>query len=404
VIKHTTNENLSAVIVKLFGYAESLRHIHHTKQGSGSLGRETRTSSPLHDLLKRILELKRDVGIRVREARQAAPHGSNNLSLHQTQSALQLSRPFNGSLLPADEALRKCPYCNHDSVNFVRESLSFQDNNETVLREYHEKMEVWDKYQREKERAEGSSNRAMPSLPKGMKMKPRAPGKQQLQQIQARCACSSMHCTQQGSDIGSTCNIKCRHLPVGPRYQWDEFEGCMCTVCKCQCNKIWNVKDAARIVLALAQQSNVLSRPEPSTGTQLQALLGGAMINGIRAASDAFGPAASDADEVVVQNRAIDATSESICRQGRSNLTQKARSELRSILGRSTRVELPSGDHYDTRNLGRGNSHMHNNRLPTVGPSSRSAALASHPPGMADNLNPSYDGMCPQFVATAKKL
>ena len=181
-IKHTTNESLPAVIVKLFSYAESLRHIHRTKQGSGSLGRETRTSSPLHDLLKRILELKHDVGIRVREARQAAPHGSNNLLLHQTQSALQLSRSFNGSLFPADEALGKCPYCNHDSVNFVQESLSFQENNETVLR----KMEVWDKYQREKERAEGVSNRAMPSLPKDphtkreMKMKPRAPGENEF--------------------------------------------------------------------------------------------------------------------------------------------------------------------------------------------------------------------------------
>ena len=119
-----------------------------------------------------------------------------------------------------------------------------------------------------------------------------------------------MHCTQHGSDNGSTCIIKCRRgkslttpdgtcLPVGPRYQWDQFEGCTCPVCKCQCNKISNVKDFAQIVLALAQQLNVLSGQEPSTGTQLQALLGSAMTNGIRAASDAFSPAASDANEVV---------------------------------------------------------------------------------------------------------
>ena len=219
-----------------------------------------------------------------------------------------------------------------------------------------------------------------------------------------------MHCIQQGSDNGSTCIIKCRRvevqssgtcLSVGTRYSWDTFGGCTCPVCKCQCNKIWNLKDTTKIGLHLAQQANVLSGQEPSAATQLQALLGSTMTGGLRAASDALGPLSNSED--VLRDRAIDATAELVCRQGRSQLTSRARSELRGVFGRSTEVELPSGDRFNTRSIGGGNSHMYNNGLAAAGPSSSSgAAFPSYPPGMDDNLNPSYSSMSDEFLAAAR--
>lgn len=416
MINSSNNETLSAVIVRLFSYAEMLQKNHAAKQADGSRRRETRSSSPLHELIKKILELKRKTVHRVHEERQGASHGSNNLLPQQTQTSSQLLIPFHRNLVPKDEAFVSCPYCNHESVNLLEESLQFHSHNVKLLEDYQKRMKVWDTYLKEVDRAE-KSKRSKPRYPidpitgKEMTRKPRNPGKRELKQLQARCTCATMHCTQQGSDNGSTCIIKCRRLErqpsgtclpvVGPRYSWDTFTGCTCPVCKCQCNKIWNLKDTTRIGINLAQQSNVLSRQEPSTAMQLQALLGSAMTGGLRAASDALGPSSNSED--VHHDRTIDATAELVCRQGRSQLTSHARRELSGVFGRSTEVHLPSGDRFDTRHIGRDNSHMYNNRLAAAGPSSSSgAAFPSHPPGMVDNLNPSYSSMSDTFLSAAR--
>lgn len=176
-INSSNNDALSAVIVRLFGFAEMLA----AKEADGSQRRETRSSSPLHQLITKILKLKRDTVARVHEDRQGASHGSNNLLSHQTQTSLQLLIPFQRSLVPKDEAFADCPYCGHKSVNLLEESLQFDSHNDNVLEGYQAKMKVWDKYQKEVDRADKSNGRKPPN-PKdpitGQKMtrKPRVPG------------------------------------------------------------------------------------------------------------------------------------------------------------------------------------------------------------------------------------
>jgi len=336
-------------------------------------------------LLVDIGELKEKVDKQVRANLQNT--GSDPILKGKTLSNAQRERLFDINLLP-DEAMQSCLFCGHESINKAKENEGMSASNKAKTEEEKKSQRVWDKYEKEKLETEKNS-RALPQAPKnpttGRAMK-RRPHGVKLERPWLQCMCSTSYCAQQGTDIGSSCPIKCK-CENGDRYP---FQGgqCQCQVCQCECSKAYEIGDIQRIGLKLSIQANSQTNtaqsipPEVQTANFMGNVFGSAMF----AANDVY-TAASKAKakdpQGVSMDAFYDAAALNTIKKGEV-LSFEARSAMRNQFGFSTIVALPGGKSFDTKTISRpSNFHAKNNRFNSqndVGPAT----------GMKNNLEIDY--------------
>ena len=65
-----------------------------------------------------------------------------------------------------------------------------------------------------------------------------------------------MRYAREGSDCASTCELKCKNIKTGERYEWQWENGlkkCTCPVCLCNCRKVYKLDNIQGIMGELAR-------------------------------------------------------------------------------------------------------------------------------------------------------
>jgi len=295
-------------------------------------------------------------------------------------NAAQRERSFDRNRVPNDEAIQCCLFCGCASINEPPENAEVLINNKRVADEFETRNKLWTRYLADKEKNERVLKPKDPITKKEMKRGPTR-GKYKSQILQ--CMCSTSKCVVQGSDISSTCPIKCIDPCTKERFHFTGFPtpSCSCTICNCTCSMAYHAKDIAVVSLKLMQKDNANQRNSSSassSGNAMQSVhtfLGGFMASGMHAAYSSMhneiqekvkGKKISE-DDIMRRTDQIqyEATAENIARKGgHGGLGSAGREVLANAFGTSTIVTLPQGNLFDTNAVG-GNSNFHarNNRL-----------------------------------------
>lgn len=396
-IKNLTNPAAANIIVELFPVMQVLK-----TRRDDELRQSAVPDAGLDQLLARFETLRLDVDKAVRKTKQDGNLGTSVNSLFKNPTSLELSLTYDSAKVPEDPAYRHCAVCNHPSMNNVS-SQNWEQHNDTLNNQYELRDTAWKEYDKEKVKAD-ESNSTAPPLPddpvnpgQKLRKKPRKPRKSDYLTQTLMCMCATSQCNQEGTDNGSTCFVLCRNtdrddssricLPVSsnaPRFQWTSGR-CTCEICMCQCNKKYDINDHSRIgLLQLGHGAATNSESDPG---QVRAFMSSMLGLGATAAAQADEDGA-DADDLFVENLATSAA-DAIGRIGPQSLSGSAMRELQRGLGRSTQVQLPGGQLFDTRRItANANAHGQNNRLPGIA-STRPVAA----PGMLDRLNPDYSNL-----------
>ena len=101
-------------------------------------------------------------------------------------------------------SLHFCAECGLKSTNVPIENDNCKAHNDEVNRIYLEKMSIWSDYE-ERKKTDPNARKPM-----GMNRKPQMG--RFLEPI-VMCMCSTSSCVMEGSDISSTCPIKCINPP-----------------------------------------------------------------------------------------------------------------------------------------------------------------------------------------------
>ena len=136
-------------------------------------------------------------------------------------------------VVPEDPAHANCLFCNHKSIDMVKDVVGIQQRNESKTRNYAAEKKAF-------EEAKASNPSATRESAKGGKTS-RAPPKPNLEPMTARCCCRSFRRVQNGSDLASTCPIRCVNQETGEAYKDDGPNGTECPYCRCQCAAAYDV-------------------------------------------------------------------------------------------------------------------------------------------------------------------
>ena len=116
---------------------------------------------------------------------------------------LQLARKYcqGGGFLPSDESHSFCVFCKHPFVDEV-------PVNKHVLSNNLEKEKKFEEQKRHLEDFKAGRKETPPLSSTGRPIKNRIPAVKK-ESLVLQCHCFQMRCVQEGSDIGSTCELKC---------------------------------------------------------------------------------------------------------------------------------------------------------------------------------------------------
>lgn len=103
-----------------------------------------------------------------------------------------------------------------------------------------------------------------------VKRRPTIPKYKDMRQ---QCHCFQHHCARKGSDVASTCPIKCIDPSTNARYPWTDGK-CTCPTCSCNCNKKYNVGDICEIQVAIQTREMTESGLSSMDSNHLQACEG----------------------------------------------------------------------------------------------------------------------------------
>ena len=157
----------------------------------------------------------------------------------------QLSRKYmkNGGTFPRDDALVKCAFCQHPSVDEPPENSTVTTVNEERMTKHRSLVEEWVKYK--------DGKGPCPKTNTGKEFT-RIPPPPKTESLILQCHCHQMTCARKNSNVGSTCAILCTQVD-GNRYGWGDV-ACECIVCKCECKKAYKMEDIARIGIELVRK------------------------------------------------------------------------------------------------------------------------------------------------------
>lgn len=396
-IKNGKKEDLADELLRLTNIFETVDVTLRERAGSESRVRTRRANTeeeeaPTRALYRELFDLRRKVDAK---ARSNMANSANDSVLKGIKLPLALSgRGYNPSLVPADDKLRKCPFCNHESLNSVPEDEGYVARNDQKQRQYDDELAIWENYLKEKAAAEAAGRELppKPTNPRTKRSMGRAPDKLKKDNLEGPrllCTCLHSQCSQEGSDVDSTCPCLCRKRPEGDtrplaewleditldlvRYEWDgsPIGQCKCPLCMCPCNKLFFVSDMAKIMLKL-RKNQMLGMKQASQPSRHQQL-GNFLATSISAATTeaqnlarARQAAGETVDDEVLQNQFMDSAAQQIVQNGPAALGLEGAAYLQRQFGRSTHVELPEGQSFDTHNVTSNRSaHLKNNRIDT---------------------------------------
>lgn len=369
-----------------------------------------RSTEPLHiQACRELVRIMREIDDKIREEKTSEfLKDFKTSTLTATQRSRTFSRERHDML---ERACRICLFCQMASMNSVPENDTAANDNKTKQLNYCKEAATWKSWKDEadKELKKGNPAPPHPINPVTKKTMKQNPKKPTFQPIIEMCMCRNSQCVQRGSDIGSTCFIKCIDPSSGQRYPWDEITGqCTCPVCQCQCPAAYNIQDRNKIALSITKvmETKILdeldsSNNDPEEGLRRfirRASKGGALL--ATAAEKEIPAGASEEHRTEIVTEAImEGTAVSMARDAHL-LPTNSRQLLQGQFGQSTEVTLPGGQRLDTRMLGtdRVNMHSNNNRL---GAATSTAGL--YLPGMVDHQRPSYESVSEKFLQASKE-
>ena len=141
-------------------------------------------------------------------------------------------------------------------------------NNREMEKEHADMKRKLDAYKNDKE------NKSPPIGKNGRPITSRLPSLQK-ESLMLQCHCFQMKCAQEGTDMGSTCELKCCD-DDGERYGWksngtDSLKRCSCPVCRCPCKKAYKIEDIPAIMTELAKsESEKREKGEEKGGKSFQ--------------------------------------------------------------------------------------------------------------------------------------
>ena len=170
-----------------------------------------------------------------------------------------------GVFLPSQSCFRVCVFCKH---SFIDEG----PNNKNVLEKTRAKETAYNKLKAEFEAFKNGKRNDPPIRVNGKPVTKRMPPLNRESFI-LQCHCFQMRCTREGSDIGSTCELKCCNPVSGERYEWvieNEVKKCNCPVCCCRCRKAYKQENIHHIMAEIAKQSATIDKNGNKIGLKEQ--------------------------------------------------------------------------------------------------------------------------------------
>jgi hypothetical protein len=405
-MKTFKNHDLSTKIVELLGVCQILKD-QYDRAGT----KETRGNAKI-SLIVELLELGEKVDQRVKDNIQNSE--SDPLLKGASLTRAQKERTFSISRVPADCANQICVFCAHFSINEPVENITVVEGNQSKIDEYHSVRDLWTRYESVLAKARAGVQTAKPKHPQTGKGMTRAPRYPVVSSPILQCLCATSKCIQEGTDLGSSCPIKCLSAETGERYPFENGK-CTCPYCDCCCSKAYNVSDAPRIGMKILQVQQNQGRhqnvpPEVATATFLSQMMGASIYSANvlwdkkKIDQEAANPKKKPLDAEVqqeVQHFFNADLANALVRNGcNHDLPVESILQMTSAFGTETNVTLPSGDKYDTKRISKSQHfHARNNHLHSAN------TVATLPPakGMLDQLNIDYGSMSDTFRLAASK-
>lgn len=406
-LKGFKNHDLSVKIVELLELCQILQY-QYSQVGT----RETRGNSKI-SLIKELLDLGDKVDQRVRFNIQNSE--SDPLLKGVMLSQAQRERSFSQSRVPSDTAIHMCIFCSHCSINEPIENTTLVESNQAKINSYQVANGVWIKYQNDLKKARSGIQVAKPKHPQTRNEMTRAPRYPNVSSPILQCHCAMSKCAQEGTNVGSSCPIKCvANADTGERYPFENGI-CTCPMCCCCCSKAYNVSDMQRIGLKIMQveQSKIEKDPPEVATSEFMSRMMGASIESAnnmwerkqkeQQAHGTQNPGEEDLlNEQQVQDFFNADLAGNILRMGSNGLPIESIIQMSSTFGAGTIVTLPSGVTFDTKQISKSSEfHATNNRLQQPASSIDGTRVVAK--GMVDQLNIDYTSISDGFKVAALK-
>ena len=316
-------------------------------------------------------------------------------------SALQRQRKFSEELVPIPTQLQLCAMCGHESTNLPPENQAVIDYNDKKEKEFQESVKAWDSYMQKVSNGDKNSKK-----PKGLKRRPHRRGAHFKEPIIV-CKCSVSYCLGNSDEQCNSCPIKCSKINMSiknevgcvssdkdGRYPFLNDGGrkyCSCPICMCKCSFACKINDVPKILLWRRVQGKDVSTDfkvasSMGYGTKAPVFFQDIFKESAKicyktikqqdqaeklrkkyVASARVGSIMDSDNELNIENRGVVAACEFAATNIASKsqaLTMLTRKEMKKSLGSPcTKVQLPSGDFFDTKLIAGSNQHSTNNKL-----------------------------------------
>jgi len=170
-------------------------------------------------IIDEFLDLRDKVDEQIREMLNDIEHDTLLKGIRLTP--FQASLEFKEEAIPEDSAYRMCVFCKHFNTNTVAENEGMNERNDRRLSRDQRVQAVWSDFDKRRAEAE-KNNEDPPPFPKHpisgkeLRRKPPVVSNKDLESPMVQCMCSTATCNQEGTDIGSSCFVKClkSNVPV----------------------------------------------------------------------------------------------------------------------------------------------------------------------------------------------
>ena len=403
-IKEKNNKELSNAILELYDAFVMLQK-HLADQHKQIVARSLRTKRSKDSVLL-LLDDYFELLEKVDKQAIGTRHSNIDPSLKTvTLTNFQRQRRWSKERVPVAPSLQLCVMCGLQSTNEPEENENVIEHNDIVLKDYVAKLKVWSDYEAKKFKTVTAVRK-----PSGMKRKPQR-GKF-LQPI-IQCMCSTSSCMMEGTDINSSCPIKCIDPATEERYPFigtGSDRHCSCPICLSKCSFACKIDDVPKFLITTRAipPTTEKSDDKKNLGAASSAFLSSVFENAVESR---FKKMRDDIDSENMLNHGKKSSKkvyENVIQRGKNGIAQEASTHiakfgnqklnheeinfLRNQIGRpSTKVVLPNGANFDTRYIMSDGQHGKNNRLGTT------STKPIHP-GMKSNLKVDFEGASDNYI------
>jgi hypothetical protein len=179
--------------------------------------------TPTQEYYNSLLKLQSDLdnGIAEQAGAGTGTDSASKLLKDLTLLAAMVGHSFDPTFILTIPSDIECPFCRHLSLNTVAEDHGMVPQNNAIYADYGVLISKWEQYKTDVLVANNNGD-PKPAFPtnrfkknSNMKRHPPAPSLKSLDRERHICTCLNSKCVTKGSDIGSTCPIKCCEQPEG---------------------------------------------------------------------------------------------------------------------------------------------------------------------------------------------